>query len=89
LHRRIVRHHELAVESGVFVVSVEADSPAARAGVRDGDLIVGLGDKPVAGMDDLHRLLTEEQAGRTSTLTVIRGVEKRTISVEPALRRPS
>jgi S1-C subfamily serine protease len=89
LHRRIVRHHELAVESGVFVVSVEADSPAARAGVRDGDLIVGLGDKPVAGMDDLHRLLTEEQAGRTSALTVIRGVEKRTISVEPALRRPS
>jgi S1-C subfamily serine protease len=87
LHRRVVRHHELAVESGVFVVSVEAGGPAARAGVHDGDLIVAFGDKPVAGMDDLHRLLTEEQAGHPAPLTVLRGVEKRTLSVEPALRR--
>jgi S1-C subfamily serine protease len=89
LHRRLVRHHELPVESGVFVVSVEAGGPAARGGVRDGDLIVAFGARPVAGMDDLHRLLTEEQAGKPARLTVIRGVEKRTVDVEPALRRPS
>src|SRR5215468_605632 len=73
LHRRIVRHHELTVESAVFVTSVEEGSPAARAGVRDGDLIVAYGDKAIAGIDDLHRLLTEEQAGVESTLTIIRG----------------
>jgi S1-C subfamily serine protease len=89
LHRRVVRHHELPVESGVFVVSVEAGGPAARGGLRDGDLIVAFGDHPVAGMDDLHRLLTEEQAGKPVHLTVIRGVEKRTLDVEPALRRPA
>ena len=49
LHRRVVRYHELPRESGVFVVSVEPDSPAARGGVRDGDLIVAFGDKPIAG----------------------------------------
>jgi S1-C subfamily serine protease len=87
LHRRVVRHHELSVESGVFVVSVEAGGPAERAGLRDGDLIVAFGDKPVAGMDDLHKMLTEEQAGHAAPLTVLRGVEKRTFSVEPALRR--
>jgi S1-C subfamily serine protease len=87
LHRRLVRHHELPVESGVFVVSVEPSGPAARAGVRDGDLIVAFADKPVAGMDDLHKMLTEEQAGHAAPLTVLRGVDKQTFSVEPALRR--
>jgi S1-C subfamily serine protease len=87
LHRRVVRFHDLPVESAVFVVSVEPGSPAAKAGVRDGDLVVAYGDKAVAGIDDLHRLLTEEQAGVPSVLTVIRGVDKKTFTVEPALRR--
>ena len=62
LHRRVVRFHDLPIESAVFVVSVEPDSPGERAGLRDGDLIVGFDGKPIAGIDDLHRLLTEEQA---------------------------
>ena len=88
LHRRVVRHHDLSVESGVFVVSLEPTGPAARAGVRDGDLIVAYGDHPIAGMDDLHRLLTEEQAGHPTPLTVLRGVEKKTFVIEPAFRQP-
>lgn len=87
LHRRIVRFHDLPTESGVFVASVEAGSPAAQAGLRDGDLIVGYGDKPIAGVDDLHRLLTEEQAGVGSDLTVIRDLQKQTMQVRPTLRR--
>jgi len=87
LHRRVVRFHELAKETGVFVVSVEPDSPAGRAGVRDGDLIVAYGDKTIGGIEDLHRLLTEEQAGVGSSLTVIRGSQKETLSVAPMLRR--
>jgi len=87
LHRRVVRYHDLGVESGVFVVSVEPASPAARAGVRDGDLVVGYGEKAVASIDDLHRLLTEEQAGAHANLTIIRGSEKLSLPVEPALRK--
>jgi S1-C subfamily serine protease len=87
LHRRVVRFHALPNESAVFVVSVEADSPAARAGLLDGDLIVAYGDKPIAGIDDLHRMLTEEQAGVGATMTILRDLKKQTLQVEPTLRR--
>jgi S1-C subfamily serine protease len=87
LHRRVVRYHELPHETGVFVVSTEPDSPAAAAGLRAGDLIVGYGDRPVSGIDNLHRLLTEEQAGVASSLTVIRDLKKVTLTVQPRLRR--
>jgi S1-C subfamily serine protease len=87
LHRRVVRFHDLPLESAVFVVSVEPGSPGAQAGLRDGDLIVGFGGKPVAGIDDLHRLLTEEQAGNETTLIVVRGSERVALPVTPTLRK--
>jgi S1-C subfamily serine protease len=87
LHRRVVRFHDLPLESAVFVVSVEPDSPGARAGLRDGDLIVGFDGKPIAGIDDLHRLLTEEQAGKEAALIVLRGPERRALVVKPVVRR--
>jgi S1-C subfamily serine protease len=87
LHRRVVRFHDLPKETGVFVVSVEPDSPAARAGLRDGDLIVAYADTPVAGIDDLHRLLTEDKAGVGASLTIIRNLKKEVLQVEPTLRR--
>ena len=86
LHRRVVRFHGLARESGVLVVSVEPNSPAARAGTHDGDVIVAYGDHPVAGVDDLHRLLTEEQAGVGATITILRDLKKQILQVEPTLR---
>ena len=87
LHRRVVRFHDLPLESAVFVVSVEPGSPGERAGLRDGDLIVGFDGKPVAGMDDLHSLLTEELAGHESTLIVVRGSERVALPVKPVLRK--
>jgi S1-C subfamily serine protease len=87
LHRRVVRFHDLPLESAVFVVSVEPGSPGARAGLRDGDLIVGFGGKPVAGIDDLHRLLTEGQAGQETSLIVVRGSERLALPVRPSLRK--
>jgi S1-C subfamily serine protease len=86
LHRRVVRFHGLANESGVLVVSVEPSSPAARAGLHDGDLIVAYGEHPVAGVDDLHRLLTEEQAGVGAAITILRDLKKQILQVEPTLR---
>ena len=86
LHRRVVRFHGLTLESAVFVISVEPKSPAAVAGLRDGDLIVAYGDNPIGGIDDLHRLLTEERAGIAAPLTVLRGTERLTLTVTPAPR---
>ncbi len=83
LPRRIVRYYDLAVESGIFVISFENDSPARKGGVREGDIIIGFDDRPTAGIDDLHKLLTEQRIGRKSSLMVIRGTEKVTIDVTP------
>src|SRR6184192_4137659 len=83
LPRRIVRYYDLAVESGIFVISFENDSPARKGGVREGDIIIGFDDRPTAGIDDLHKLLTEQRIGRKSSLMVIRGTEKVAIDVTP------
>jgi len=63
----VVDRYRLPVESGLLVIGVEADSPAERAGILDGDLIVGFGGQPVTGVDALHRLLTEQQVNVPST----------------------
>ena len=82
--RRLARAHELELSSGVLVVSIEERSPAAAAGLRDGDVIVELAGEPVAGIDELHRHLTDERIGAATTLTVLRGVERRQLTVVPA-----
>jgi S1-C subfamily serine protease len=87
LHRRVVRFHDLPMESAVFVVGLEPASPGERAGLRDGDMIVGFDGKPIAGIDDLHRLLTEDLADKNTTLLVVRGSERLALTVTPALRR--
>jgi S1-C subfamily serine protease len=84
---RVVRYFGLVTETAVFVVSVERGSPAERAGLREGDLIVGFGELPVRGIDDLLRLLTEDRVGVTTPLTVIRGSERLTLSVTPSEAR--
>lgn len=86
LSRRLARLHGLEAESSVRVAAVEAGGPAARAGMREGDLIVSLDGHPVEGIDDLHRLLTGERTGRSSPVTVLRGPEKRVLAVVPASR---
>jgi S1-C subfamily serine protease len=83
IHRRVVRFYNLAVESGVLVQGVEKGSPAELSGLHDGDVIVAFGETPVPTVDHLHRLLTEEQIGRRSVLTVIRATENLQLTVTP------
>lgn len=83
LPRRIVRYYNLAVESGILVVSFEGNSPARKGGVREGDIIIGFDGHPIAGIDDLHKLLTEERIGHKSSLEVIRGTERLSLHIIP------
>ena len=83
VHRRVVRFYDLPKEMGAVVVGVEENSPAKRAGLREGDIIVALEGQPVAGVDDLHRLLTDVRVGMSSSLTVLRWTEKLEIKVVP------
>jgi S1-C subfamily serine protease len=83
VHRRVVRFYDLPKETGALVLSVEENSPAKRAGLREGDIIVALEGQPVAGVDDLHRLLTEVRVGVSSSVTVLRWTEKLELKVVP------
>ncbi len=88
LHRRVVRFFQLPVESGVLVQSVEAGSPAERAGVQFGDVIVGFAGTPVAGIDELHRALTADKVAIPTSLTVLRNTELLTLQIAPAEKPP-
>src|SRR5436309_2788112 len=81
LHRRLVRHYQLAAPSGVLVISVAPGSPARRVGLREGDVIVQFSGQPIPSIDALHKLLTADQIGATAQLTIIRGTEKLTIEI--------
>src|SRR5947209_8027880 len=83
VHRRVVRFYDLPKETGAMVLSVEEGSPAKRAGLREGDIIVALEGQPVAGVDDLHRLLTEVRVGVSGSMTVLRWTEKLELAVVP------
>ena len=62
----------LGRRSGVEVVEVVDDSPAALGGLRPEDLIVALDGEEVGGVDDIQRLMTAERIGETVTATVVR-----------------
>jgi len=86
LPRRLVRGHNLAIASGIFVVSVEPNSPAIHAGLRDGDTIVAFNEASTPDIDALHRLLTDHQPGVRAAITVLRGTEKLTVWVQPIMQ---
>jgi S1-C subfamily serine protease len=83
LNRRVVRFHDLPAETGVLVNSVENNSPAQHAGVRDGDIVVSLNSKPIGGIDALHRALADLPTGVPAQLIVLRGVERVQLSITP------
>ena len=72
LSRRVARFHNLLQEGGVRVASIDAGGPAQKAGLEEGDTIIAYDGKPVAGIDDVHRLLTESHVGREGEIVVLR-----------------
>ncbi len=83
-NRRVIRYHELDTESGVLVLSVEAGSPAARAAVQEGDVIVGFDGKTVTGIDELHKLLARTPAGVKAHLKILRRSKLMVLEIVPA-----
>lgn len=80
---RVVRFHRVPVETGALVVGIETNSPAASAGLREGDTIVGFDGKPVSGVDDLHRYLVGAAINAPTRMTVLRHTEKLDLTVIP------
>lgn len=84
--RRLVRRLNLAQEFGVMVLEVAPGSPAARAGLVVGDVVLALGGRAVTGVDDLLKLLSGDHVGRPVVLSALRGGERRTFQVVPVER---
>src|SRR2546430_495314 len=87
LHRRVARFYHLPLETGVLVASVENNSPAERAGLREGDLIIAFDDQPIGNVHHLHKILVGEQIGVPAKLTVIRHTEKLELTISPTESR--
>jgi S1-C subfamily serine protease len=88
LSRRVVRHFGLTIESGVRVESLERGSPAADAGMKRGDVIVGIDGIPVADVDALQRHLGADAIARPLPIMVIRGTHSHALIVTPRESRP-
>ena len=84
LARRLVRYYHLAIESGILIASIERDSPAERAKLQEGDVLIGCANQAVSGIDELHKLLTDERVGVKTQLTVLRRNEKLELEIIPA-----
>jgi S1-C subfamily serine protease len=82
LDRRLAYTHGLG-KTAVEVQSVESNSPASRAGLRDGDLIVRFADSPIGSIDELHRLLRSWPAGQKAELAVIRRGARLALEITP------
>jgi S1-C subfamily serine protease len=87
LPRRLRHAAGLEQERAVMASTVEPDSAAAHAGLRGGDIIIGLDGATIAGADDLVRALTGDRIGQKVALDVLRGNERLTLSLIPAERR--
>ncbi len=83
LHRRLVRYHQLDVDTGVLIVGLEPSSPARDSGLQEGDVIVSFDGKPIFTIDDIQRLLSEERVGVASAITVVRGTDLLKYEVTP------
>jgi len=84
LKRRLVNDHSLKIEAGILVLHVERESPAEKAGVREGDVLVGFGERAVTSVDDLHRMLTEAQIGVKLELEILRNSHLEKLEIIPS-----
>jgi serine protease Do len=80
--RRLRRAVGLPARDGLLVRDVEDGSPAATAGILEGDLVVDVGGRPIRDVNDMFEAI-ESAADGSVSLTLVRGIEERTVEVTP------
>jgi S1-C subfamily serine protease len=83
LDRRVQRALERTESGAVMVAEVLPDGPAQRAGLERGDLLLALDGECITGVDRLHRLLTQERAGRQVEVELLRRGKRRSVTLTP------
>lgn len=84
LQPQVVKQYNLDVKSGILIQNLEPDSPAYNSELQQGDVIIRYDDKPVATIDELHKLLDDTTIGKTAELIVLRNRRKERVRVIPA-----
>jgi len=79
--RELSRRFGLTVDAGVMVMRVIPESPAERADLQSGDVVVAIADTRVASMEDLQREIRTRTAGDTVSLVVVRGSDEGRVRV--------
>ena len=81
--RKITHHFGLPNRGGILVISMDENGPAKKAGLVEGDIIFTFAGVTVEGIDELHRLLTEERVGTEVPIGIIRGAQKLEFGITP------
>jgi len=84
IHPRIGRHLGLKQNQGVLVLNVESGSPAAKAGLREGDIMIRFKGRSLAGIDELQRQLAGPEIGAESTVEIVRHSFRLELTITPA-----
>ena len=87
INQKILRHYHLPNAKGLFVVSMEPDSPASRSQLKEGDIIVSFNAKPVNTLHELFKELTRKDILTAVDISVIRYSELLNFTVFPLERR--
>ena len=89
LLRKLVHTYRLHQDTGVLIIGLDAHSPATRAGLREGDILIALDQTATPRVEHLHKLLTGDRIGETAMATVLRGVERLRIPIIPREMAPA
>lgn len=87
LPQNLIRELDLLQDSAILVMSVEPSASAQQAGVEDGDLIVGLNDRIIASIDDLHKQLSLARAAEECQLQIVRDGNRLDLTIRPSESR--
>jgi S1-C subfamily serine protease len=87
INQKVIRHYHLPNTHGLFVVSIEPDSPASRSSIKEGDIIISFNGKPVNTTHELFKQLTRKDIISEVDTIVLRHTELVSFKMSPAVRK--
>ncbi len=87
INARILRHHHLSNEKGLFVTSIEPGSPASRSQIKEGDIIVSFNNKPINTLHEFYKELMKKEILTMADISVVRRTELFNFGIFPIERR--